>query len=193
MGRRRARPPRATPASASPPCFRARPPHQASLAVGGGAGRRRRGGRAGGRLRGGSLAWASASAAAASAAAAAAALLPSGPRLPLCGHRPGASSAAANWGRREASTMSRARLNHSLAASASRPVAPPPRTHARTNARTHVRTQVRTQARTHVFSCPPATPTGPKWRPGETPRGLGWRVRLPPLTYRDTSPPIIRL
>ena len=181
MGRRRAWPPRATPASASPPCLRARPLHQASLAVGGGEGRRRRGWgrRVGGRLRGGGLAWASAAAAA----------LPSGPRLPLCGHRPGASSAAANWGRREASTMSRARLNHSLAASASRPVAPPPRTHARTNARTHVRTQ----ARTHVFSCPPATPTGPKWRPGETPRGLGWRVRLPPLTYRDTSPPIIRL
>ena len=97
-GRRRARPPRATPASApaSPGCLRARPPHRASLAVGGGARRRRRGWgrRAGGGLRGEGLAWATAAAAA----------LPSGPRLPLCGHRPGASSAAANSGRREAST-----------------------------------------------------------------------------------------
>ena len=128
-------------------------------------------GQAGGRLRGGGLAWASASAAAAAAAAA----LPSAPRLPLCAHRPGTSSAAANSGQREASTMSQGPAEPlTRGARAAVPVDSPALTHARTHERLRL---------------PPATPTGPKWGPGETPRGLGWQVRLPPLTYRDTSPP----
>ena len=84
-------------------------------------------GRAGGRLRGGGLAWASGT-------AAAAAPLPSRPRLPLCGHRPRASSAAANCGQREASTTSRGR-----AEPLTRGEHRPPRGHTPSHARTDLR------------------------------------------------------